>query len=119
MLNLIDEFSRECLAIRADRKLRSTNVIDVLANQFIPRGVPDQHALRAITHQGTAKGSGLLRACLRHVAQAGGRGAWLTVIAANEGALAFYRRHGFTNVGEASFTLSDQALRGGARCRPP
>ena len=41
MLNLIDEFTRECLAIRIDRRLRSTDVIDVLSDQFIPRGVPD------------------------------------------------------------------------------
>ena len=41
MLNLIDEFTRECLAIRIDRKLRSTDVIDVLSDQFILRGVPD------------------------------------------------------------------------------
>lgn len=41
MLNLIDEFSRECLAIRVDRKLRSTDVIDVLSDLFILRGVPD------------------------------------------------------------------------------
>jgi transposase InsO family protein len=41
MLNLIDEFNRECLAIRIDRKLRSTDVIDVLSDQFILRGVPD------------------------------------------------------------------------------
>jgi len=41
MLNLIDEFTRECLAIRVDRKLNSTDVIDVLSDQFILRGVPD------------------------------------------------------------------------------
>ena len=40
MLNLLDEFSRECLAIRVDRKLNSTDVIDVLADQFILRGLP-------------------------------------------------------------------------------
>lgn len=40
MLNLIDEFTRECLAIRIDRRLRSTDVIDVLSDQFILRGVP-------------------------------------------------------------------------------
>ncbi len=39
MLNLIDEFSRECLAIRVSRKLHSTDVIDVLADQVILRGV--------------------------------------------------------------------------------
>ncbi len=41
MLNLIDEFTRECLAIRVDRKLNSTDVIDVPSDQFILRGVPD------------------------------------------------------------------------------
>jgi transposase InsO family protein len=40
MLNLIDEFTRECLGIRVDRKLNSTDVIDVLSDQFILRGIP-------------------------------------------------------------------------------
>ncbi len=40
MLNIIDEFTRECLAIRIDRKLNSTHVIDVLSDLFILRGVP-------------------------------------------------------------------------------
>lgn len=40
MLNIIDEFTRECLAIRIDRKLNSTDVIDVLSDLFILRGVP-------------------------------------------------------------------------------
>jgi len=40
MLNVIDEFTHECLAIRVDRKLKSTDVIDVLSDLFILRGVP-------------------------------------------------------------------------------
>lgn len=40
MLNVIDEFTRECVAIRIDRKLKSTDVIDVLSDLFILRGVP-------------------------------------------------------------------------------
>ena len=40
MLNVIDEFSRECLSIRIGRKLNSTGVIDVLSDLFILRGVP-------------------------------------------------------------------------------
>ncbi len=40
MLNILDEYSRECLAIRVKRKLNSTDVIDVLTNLFILRGVP-------------------------------------------------------------------------------
>ena len=38
-LNILDEHSRECLAIRAQRKLNSTEVIDALTDLFILRGV--------------------------------------------------------------------------------
>ncbi|KAB2684790.1 MULTISPECIES: IS3 family transposase [Hyphomicrobiales] len=41
MLNVIDEFTHEALAIRIDRKLNSTDVIDVLSDLFILRGVPE------------------------------------------------------------------------------
>jgi putative transposase len=40
MLNLIDEFTRECLAIRVSRKLKAVDVIDVLSDPFILRDVP-------------------------------------------------------------------------------
>jgi putative transposase len=40
MLNIVDEFTREALAIRIDRRLRSTDVIDALADLFILRGIP-------------------------------------------------------------------------------
>src|SRR5450830_1032396 len=40
MLNVIDEFSHECLAIRINRKLKAIDVIDVLSDLFILRGVP-------------------------------------------------------------------------------
>jgi putative transposase len=39
-LNILDEYSRECLAIRVARKLNSTDVIDILTDLFILRGVP-------------------------------------------------------------------------------
>ncbi|MFZ5961781.1 IS3 family transposase [Thalassococcus sp. BH17M4-6] len=39
-LNIIDEYSRECLAIRVDRKLNSGKVIDTLSDLFILRGIP-------------------------------------------------------------------------------
>jgi len=42
MLNLIDELTYECQAIRVDRKLSSADAIDVLSDLFILRGVP-QH----------------------------------------------------------------------------
>lgn len=40
MLNIRDEYSRECLAIRVKRKLNSTDVIDALTDLFILRGAP-------------------------------------------------------------------------------
>jgi len=40
MLNVVYEFTRECLAIRVDRRLNSTSVIDVLTDLLILRGVP-------------------------------------------------------------------------------
>jgi transposase InsO family protein len=40
MLCVIDEFTRESLAIRVARKLKATDVIDVLADLFILRGIP-------------------------------------------------------------------------------
>ena len=39
-LNILDEFSHECLAIRVKRKLNSTDVIDALTDLFILRGSP-------------------------------------------------------------------------------
>ncbi len=41
MLNVVDEFTRECLAIRVARKLKGADVIDVLSDLFILRGVPE------------------------------------------------------------------------------
>jgi putative transposase len=40
-LNIVDEFTHECLAIRIDRKLKSVDVIDVLSDLFILRGGPE------------------------------------------------------------------------------
>jgi transposase InsO family protein len=41
MLTVIDEFSRECLAIVVARPLRADDVLQVLADLFIERGPPD------------------------------------------------------------------------------
>ena len=38
-LNILDELSRKCLAIRVNRKLNSTEGIDALTDLFILRGV--------------------------------------------------------------------------------
>jgi putative transposase len=40
MLNVLDEFTHECLSIRINRKLKSIDVINVLSDLFILRGVP-------------------------------------------------------------------------------
>ena len=40
-LNVVDEFTHECLAIRVSRKLKSIDVIDVLSDLFVLRGVPE------------------------------------------------------------------------------
>ena len=39
-MNILDEYSRECLPIWVKRKLNSTDVIDVLTDLFILRGIP-------------------------------------------------------------------------------
>jgi len=44
-LNILDEYTRECLAIRVDRKLNSQNVLDVLTDLFIIRGFPEYISL--------------------------------------------------------------------------
>jgi len=41
LLTVIDEYTRECLAIRADRHIRSSDVIETLAEAMVTRGVPD------------------------------------------------------------------------------
>jgi putative transposase len=40
MLNVVDEFTHKCMAIRINRKLKAIDVIDVLSDLFILRGVP-------------------------------------------------------------------------------
>lgn len=39
-LNIVDEYTRECLMIKVQRKLNSTDVIDALSDLFILRGIP-------------------------------------------------------------------------------
>jgi putative transposase len=40
MLNIIDEYTRECLAILVARKIKNQDVIDLLFNLFAFRGIP-------------------------------------------------------------------------------
>jgi len=40
MLNIIDDYMQESLAIRIGRRLNSTSVIDLLSDLFLMRGIP-------------------------------------------------------------------------------
>ena len=40
ILNIVDEFTRECLVVKVARRLTSYDVIEVLTELFIERGVP-------------------------------------------------------------------------------
>ena len=40
MLNIVDEFTHECLAIRIARRLKAVDVIELLSDLFILHGVP-------------------------------------------------------------------------------
>jgi len=41
ILNIIDEYTRECLLVRVERHLNSQDVIDALFELFILRGIPE------------------------------------------------------------------------------
>ncbi len=40
ILNIIDEYTRECLAILVARRIKNQDVIDLLFDLFIVRGIP-------------------------------------------------------------------------------
>ena len=40
LLTILDEYTRECLAIDVDRQMNHQNVLDRLAELFVDRGVP-------------------------------------------------------------------------------
>jgi hypothetical protein len=44
LLCVVDELTREALAIRVGRKLSSSHVIDTLAELFLARGAPSKRA---------------------------------------------------------------------------
>ena len=41
LLTVMDGYTRECLAIRADRSIRFPDVLETLAEAMLTRGVPD------------------------------------------------------------------------------
>jgi hypothetical protein len=44
-LNIIDEYSRECMAIRVKRKINSFDVLETLADLFLAHGRKRSYAL--------------------------------------------------------------------------
>jgi len=40
-LSVVDEYTRECLALKVDRSITSEDVLDTLAELFAMRGVPE------------------------------------------------------------------------------
>ncbi len=40
-MSVLDEFTRECLALKVSRKLKSTDIIDVLNDLFLIHGIPE------------------------------------------------------------------------------
>ena len=40
ILSVVDEYSRECLALVVARRLRATDVLETLADLFVTHGVP-------------------------------------------------------------------------------
>ena len=57
LLTLIDEYTRECLALRVGRRLNSLDVIETLADVMLTRGLPD--------HLRSDNGPELIAACGR------------------------------------------------------
>jgi transposase InsO family protein len=41
MLNIIDEYTRECLVIRVERHIEALDIIETLAHLFITKGIPE------------------------------------------------------------------------------
>lgn len=41
MLNIMDEYTRECLAKHVGRKIKSTEILFNLSELFVSHGVPD------------------------------------------------------------------------------
>ena len=41
MLCIVDEYTRECLTIEVERRIRSMDVLECLADLFVTRGTPD------------------------------------------------------------------------------
>ena len=59
-------------------------------------------------HQGKQIGTKLLEAALEYCVSCGVDTPWLTVNSENTGALSFYEKFGFQNIGQTHFSIQDQ-----------
>ena len=50
LLTIVDEYTRECMAIRAERRIRSSDVIETLTGLMTARGVPEHIRLSSSTN---------------------------------------------------------------------
>jgi putative transposase len=57
-LNIINECTREALAIRVDRKLNSIDVVDALTDSFILQGPPAHSSARTMAVRSSPRGFG-------------------------------------------------------------
>ena len=48
LMTLIDEFTRECLAIRVARRINSFGVLETMADVMLMRGIPSTSALTTV-----------------------------------------------------------------------
>lgn len=51
ILSIIDEYTRECIALEVNRRIRSEDVIGVLVELFAIRGVPEFMQINSLCHQ--------------------------------------------------------------------
>ncbi len=63
-LSIVDEYTRECLALKVDRSMTSEDVIDTLAELFAMRGVP-QHIRSRPPLRGGARGPEFVAVAIR------------------------------------------------------
>jgi transposase InsO family protein len=61
-LTVIDEYTRECLAIRADRHIRSSDVIETLTELMVVRGARS-HSFRQRSGVYRQRYQGVVRKC--------------------------------------------------------
>jgi len=64
-LSVIDEYTRECLALEVDRGITSSDVIDTLAELFAMRGVPKHIRSDSRIRVHRHRPSGLAQSCRR------------------------------------------------------